>query len=82
MSNPASASWNEIKITINGDGGYLSGSSGNYIAGYTVNILDIDGSGTLTDGDEIHIHGESTLSGAVISLSIEGYTGSASVAIS
>ena len=81
MSTPSSAQWTNVKITIRGTGGPLSGQTGNSINGYTVDILDYDASGTLTDGDVIHIYGGADLSGATIALSITGYSGNAQVTI-
>ncbi len=81
LSEPPSASWTKIEITINGVGGTLSGETDNYIGGYTVDIEDWDDSGTLTDGDEIYIYGDGSLEGATISLSIVGYSGVVAVTI-
>ena len=81
MSAPSSAAWTKVKITIGGTGSALSGQSGNTINGYTVDILDYDASGDLSDGDVIYIHGSNSLAGTTIALSITGYSGNAQVTI-
>ncbi len=81
MSTPSSAAWTKVKITINGVGNALTGQTGNTINGYTVDIKDLDASGSLSDGDVIYIHGSSSLAGATIALSITGYSGNAQVTI-
>ena len=82
MSSPTSAQWSDVTLSINGTSGTLTGPTGNYINGYIVDIMDMDGSGTLSDGDIIYIHNAGhSLSGADISLSINGYSGYAEIYI-
>lgn len=82
MSSPTSAQWPDVTLSINGASGTLTSPTGNYINGYTVDIIDMDGSGTLSSGDIIYIHNAGhSLSGADISLSINGYSGYAEIYI-
>ncbi len=82
MSNPSSAAFTKVKVVILDSSGAavgnstLSASGTATIGSYTVKIQDMDGSGSLTDGDNLVISG-GNLKGYTISLSISGYSGNA-----
>ncbi len=90
MSNPSSADWGKVTIVVTLSDGTtgkvtLSSNSGSITLGSstaTVTVMDLDGSTSLSDGDVLHISGSGIdFSGATISLSISGYSGSSSVTV-
>ena len=90
MSNPSTVDTSKVTVTVNYNGNVNninfedigdtnSGKAGASDApsGWTVEILDQDGNGKLSSGDIIHIDAGSSndLSGATVTLSVTGYTG-------
>ena len=79
MSNPSTAKYSNVKVTITESGTATTitlnstgaGSSGPY----TVKILDQDGNQLLSSGDVIYIVSTSGLDNAQVTLSIVGYSG-------
>ncbi len=88
MSSPSSAAYSKVTVVA-----IVSGTSYTVHLGtngqgtdsgskINVKVLDMDGGGTLSDGDTLYIYSTTMfLSGAQISLSISGYSGNAQVTV-
>ena len=85
MSNPSTADFTKVTISIEGKTGTLGSSGTTTItltsgAKYNIAIMDNDGNSKLSSGDIIHISYDSggsasDISGAIVTLSVTGYTG-------
>jgi flagellin-like protein len=89
MSNPSSADFTKVTVVLTpptGAGGSAKlGSDGTASikvgsTTYNVAVQDLDGSNSLSDGDNIVITG-GNLAGYTISISISGYSGNAQVTV-
>ena len=89
MSAPSNAAYSKVTIvviaggttyTIKGLG--TEGTGADSSGKVNVKVIDLDASGTLTDGDGLYIYSTSiSLAGAQISLSITSYSGNAQTTI-
>lgn len=70
MSNPGSVDWSKVTITV--DGHDVTSSAG---------YLDLDGNGKLSDGDIIWINSTYIDHGALVAISVSGYSGNAQITL-
>ncbi len=90
LSNPSSVDFNKVKITIKngtstGTAQLGSDGSGSITIGsmtYSISVLDLDGNGKLSTGDQIVISSTTgKVGGVTVLLYVTGYSGNAQVDI-
>ncbi len=67
MSNPSSVDMSKVTVTV----------GGKKIASGNVSLMDLDGDGKLSDGDMLVINDPAVTHGALVAISISGYSGNA-----
>ena len=71
MSNPSSVAMDKVTVTV----------GGTLIASGNVTLMDLDGDGKLSDGDMLVITDPAVTHGALVAISVSGYSGNAQITL-